>query len=256
MLYGRAEFPTFGINPLPLGIRIVLSLFVVASALVFVEYTIAARRRPPKQGTEKLYPTWRQIWWLLGPYFFAYLALLVPRARSEFLYDRYLLGIMPVAIIVLLKLHQQLVSRQMPMASVAVLVVFAAISICGTHDWFALNRARVNAIHSLNAAGVPNTSIQAGFEYDGWTQIEAAGYVNEMRVVVPAGASHEVLPQLQFAKPCRSFFSVSATAIDPKYFVVSSPMPCFAPSVYPSVSYRAWMPPFHRAVYVQQLREP
>jgi hypothetical protein len=75
-------------------------------------------------------------------------------------------------------------------------------------------------------------------------------------MILPPGAYHEALPQLQFAKECRSFFSIYATAIQPKYFVVSSPMPCFVPSVYPSVSYRAWLPPFHRTVYVQQLREP
>jgi hypothetical protein len=256
VLYGRAEVPVFGMQLLPLWIRILLSLLVVAAALVFAEYAIAARRRHSKQNREETYPTWQQIWWLLGPYFFAYLALLLPRARSEFLYDRYLLGIMPVAIIVLLRLHRQWVAPHVPAVSVAVMLVFAIVSICGTHDWLAFNRARISAIRPLNASGIPNTSIQAGFEYDGWTQIEATGYVNEKRMILPAGAFHEVLPQFQFAKECRSFFSIYATAIQPKYFIVSSPMPCFALSMYPSVSYRAWMPPFHRTVYVQQLREP
>jgi hypothetical protein len=256
VLYGRSEFPIFGIHPLPLGLRIVLSLLVVVFALVFVEYALAVRIRQPEQTSEEIHPTWQQIWWLLGPFFLAYLALLLPRARSEFLYDRYLLGIMPVAIIVLLRMHQQWVAPHVPVVSFAVMLIFAIVSIYGTHDWFALNRARLSAIRSLNTSGVPNTSIQAGFEYDGWTQIEAAGYVNEKRMILPPGAYHEVLPQLQFAKECRSFFSIYATAIQPKYFVVSSPMPCFVPSVYPSVSYRAWLPPFHRTVYVQQLREP
>jgi hypothetical protein len=256
VLYGRAEFPIFGIHPLPLWIRIVLSLLVVFSSLVFLEYVVAVRTRQPERTSEEIRPTWQQIRWLLGPFFLAYLTLLLPRARSEFLYDRYFLGIMPIAIIVLLRMHREWVAPHMPAVSFAVLLVFAIVSICGTHDWFALNRARLNAIRSLSASGVPDTSIQAGFEYDGWTQIEAAGYVNEKRMILPPGAYHEVLPQLQFAKECRSFFSIDAPAIQPKYFVVSSPMPCFVPSVYPSVSYRAWLPPFDRSVYVQQLHEP
>jgi Dolichyl-phosphate-mannose-protein mannosyltransferase len=256
VLYGRAEFPIFGIHPLPLGLRIALSLLIVGSALIFIEYAFAVRAQQPEQISKEIHPTWQQIWWLLGPFFLAYLALLLPRARSEFLYDRYLLGIMPVAIIVLLRMHQQWVAPHVPTVSFAVMLVFAIVSICGTHDWFALNRARLSAIRSLNASGVPDRSIQAGFEYDGWTQIEAAGYVNEKRMIRPPGAYHEVLPQLQFAKECRSFFSIDATAIQPEYFVVSSPMPCFVPSMYPSVSYRAWLPPFHRTVYVQQLSKP
>jgi hypothetical protein len=256
VLYGRSEFPIFGIHPLPLWIREVISLLVVGSAVVFVEYSFAVRKQKPPQTSDKIHPTWQQIWWLLGPYFFAYLALLLPRARSEFLYDRYLIGVIPVAIIVLLRMHQQWVSPRMPAVSFAVMLVFAIVSIFGTHDWFALNRARLSVIRSLNASGIPDTSIQAGFEYDGWTQIKAAGYVNEKRMVLPLGAYHEVLPQLQFAKECRSFFSIDAPAIQPKYFIVSSAMPCFAASMYPSVSYRAWLPPFHRAVYVQQLPEP
>jgi hypothetical protein len=75
-------------------------------------------------------------------------------------------------------------------------------------------------------------------------------------MILPHGAFHEVLPQFQFAKECRSFFSIYATAIQPKYFIVSSPMPCFVLSMYPSVSYLAWLPPFHRTVYVQELRQP
>lgn len=255
LLYGRSELPVIE-HPLPLGIRIVLSLFVVASALIFVEYALAVRGGRPQQISEEPYPTWQQIWWLVGPYFFAYLALLLPRASSEFLYDRYLLGIMPVAIIVLLSMHQQWVAPHVPAVSVAVMLVFAIVSICGTHDWFAFNRARLSAVRSLNASDVPNTSIQAGFEYDGWTQIEAAGYVNEKRMILPAGAFHEILPQFQIAKECRSYFSVYATAIQPKYSIDSYPLPCFAPSIYPAVNYRAWMPPFHRTIYVQQLREP
>jgi hypothetical protein len=256
VIYGRSEFPIFGIHPIQPWIRIVLSLLVVGSALSFAEHSLAMRRGQLEQSNEETRPTCQQMGWLLGPYFLAYLALLLPRARSEFLYDRYLLGLMPVAIIVLLRMYQQWVAPRVPVISFAVALIFAIVSVCGTHDWFALNRARLVAVKSLNVSGVPNTSIQAGFEYDGWTQLEAAGYVNEKRMVLPQGAYHEVLPQLQFAKECRSFFSIDATAIQPKYFVVSSPMPCFVPSVYPSVSYRAWLPPFHRTVYVQQLREP
>jgi len=45
---------------------------------------------------------------------------------------------------------------------VALATIFALYSVAGTHDAFGHYRARLNAINELRAAGVPDTSIDAG----------------------------------------------------------------------------------------------
>jgi hypothetical protein len=45
--------------------------------------------------------------------------------------------------------------------------------------WFALNRARVAAVARNHSLGVPRHLHPRGFDYGGWTQIEAAGYIND-----------------------------------------------------------------------------
>jgi hypothetical protein len=134
-----------------------------------------------------------------------------------------------------------------------VLAIFSVFTIAGTHDWFAWNRARLASIEMLHERGIPDTLIQAGFEYDGWTQIKASGYVNEPRIEVPKTAFHENYELLRSGpSPCRYFFTLYTPAIQPKYVLVASPLPCFARTGYPVMRYRAWLPPFERSVYVQQ----
>jgi len=190
--------------------------------------------------------------WMLGPFAISYVVLLLPRALYSFVYDRYLLGLMPLAIIILLLLHQRWVAERLPSVTIAALSLFALYAIAGTHDWFALNRARVAAVAQIHASGVPATAIQGGFDYDGWTQIEAAGYINDARLRNPANSYHVNLTPLQLPGSCRLNFAEYTPAIHPKYFVVFEPMKCLAPSKYPPVTYRTWLPPFQRIIYIQQ----
>src|SRR5207244_1180135 len=94
--------------------------------------------------------------------------------------------------------------------------------------------------------------IQGGFDYDGWTQIEAAGFINEPRIQNPANSYHANVDILRLAKACRINFAESTPAIHPEYVVVFERMDCLAPSPYPAVSYRTWLPPFHRQIYIQK----
>jgi hypothetical protein len=162
---------------------------------------------------------------------------------------------MPLTIIVLVRVYQRLVEVDMPAICFLMLGVFGFFSLAGTHDWFAANRARIIAVDEVHATGVPKTAIQGAFEYDGWTQIEAAGYINEERIEVPAGAFHKNMRMYRLPEKCWHFFGWYAPAIDPKYLIVSSPSSCFADSTFLPVTFRTWLPPFHRTIYVQQMRK-
>src|ERR1700722_8880143 len=233
---------------LTLPMRVGLSLVVMAAMLTLVEQMLAKPRRRNGSRAASLH----EALWILGPFAISYVVFLLPRALYSVVYDRYLLGLMPLAIIMLLLVHQRWVAEQLPAVTVAALSLFALYAIAGTHDWFALNRARAAGIAQIHASGVPATSIQGGFDYDGWTQIEAAGYINDVRLRTPANSYHVNLSPLQLSEQCRLNFAEYTPAIHPKYFVVFEPMTCLAPSKYPPVTYRTWLPPFQRMIYIQQ----
>ena len=248
------EFPGVTETPWSLPLRAAISIFVAASALIVGEVLLPVLRSKNK-NTSGLEPVMRQdLLWLLGPFSVSYIVMLLPRGLYALLYDRYLLGLMPLAIIVLIRLYQRVIGDNLPAISFLMLAAFGFFSIAGTHDWFAANRARIVAVEEVRATGVPKTAIQGAFEYDGWTQIEAAGFVNEERIEVPAGAFHKNMRMYRLPERCWHFFGWYAPAIDPKYLIVSSPSLCFADSPFPPVTFRTWLPPYQRKVFVQQMK--
>ena len=233
---------------LTLPIRVGLSLLVIAAALTLVEQLLTK----PWQREGRSAVSLHEALWMLGPFAISYVAFLLPRALYSFIYDRYLLGLMPLAIIILLLLYQRWVAERLPGITIAALSLFALYAIAGTHDWFALNRARVAAVAKIHALGVPITSIQGGFDYDGWTQIEIAGYINDPRIINPPAAYQLNLDPLQLQSRCRLAFAPYTPAIQPKYFIVFSLMPCLQTSRYQSVVYSTWLPPFRRTIFIQE----
>jgi hypothetical protein len=248
------EFPGVTETPWSLPVRVAISVLVVASALIVGEVIYPTLRSKSKNGSVLRLVMRRDLLWLLGPFSLSYIVMLLPRGLYALLYDRYLLGLMPLGIIFLIRLYQQVIGANLPAISFVMLGAFGSFSIASTHDWFALNRARIVAVEEVRATGVPKTAIQGAFEYDGWTQIEAAGFVNEERIEVPAGAFHKNMRMYRLPERCWHFFGWYAPAIDPKYLIVSSPSPCFADSRFPAVTFRTWLPPFRRTIYVQQMK--
>lgn len=254
LMRGSGELPSVTETPWNLQLRAAISIIVVLPALIAAELALATLRHRSNKTPLQQLVTRRKILWQLGPFTLSYVVLLLPRGIYGLLYDRYLLGLMPLAIIFLIKLYQRVAEDTLPVISVLMLGIFGLFSIVGTHDWYALNRARILAVDEIRATGVPKTAIQGAFEYDGWTQIEAAGYVNESRIEVPAEAFHRNMRMYRLPERCWHFFGWYAPAIDPKYLVVSSPSPCFADSRFPPVTFRTWWPPFRRTIYVQQMK--
>jgi hypothetical protein len=229
--------------------RVGLSLLVVAAALTLLEYFLTK----PWQRKDHHAVSLHQALWILGPFAISYVVFLLPRALYSFIYDRYLLGLLPLAIIILSLLYQQWVAERLPAITIAALSLFALYAIAGTHDWFALNRARAAAVAQIHASGVPTTSIQGGFDYDGWTQIEAVGYINDARIINPPHVYQPNLEPVRLPAGCRLGFAPYTPAVQPKYFVVFSLMPCLQISRYQPVMYSTWLPPFRRTIFIQEV---
>lgn len=258
-----------GIESLDYSLRIIIAVLVLASALIFLLHLFSRIR----QGTrldERQRPLWSRLLWLLGPYALGYTGTLVlQRLNHQPLFDRYVLPLQAIGIILLLRCYQDFAAHNIrgkplrfsagwfPAASHLALLAFALYSVAGTHDWFALSRARLSAAEEIQRSGVPRTAIQGGWVYDGWTQLEAAGYINDSRIRIPRGAFHPVTLSPALGIKCAETWFDERThypAVVPRYFVVHTPLACLASSPFPPVTYMAWMPPFTRHVYVQQRR--
>ena len=248
-----SEFSAFysGQFLLPRWACLLFSALIAAAFLLL--FTTARAHFRAAEDTPRLQSD-SQILWLLVPYSLGYCALLFLLAlQAEVDYDRYILGLMPAAIVLLIRLYELQIAPRLPVLSIAATALYALLAIAGTHDLFALQRARLAAIAELRAAGIPRPQIQGGFEYDGWTQLEFGGHINDPRIKIPEDAYHPNINFPRFAsRPCVLDFQSSMPALHPAYTVVFPSMPCLAPSSYPEVEFSAWVPPFRRTVYVQQ----
>jgi hypothetical protein len=231
--------------------RVALSLLVVMTVVLFLEQMVT---KPWKVKRCAIPPSMhlRQAGWILGPFAIGYAAFLLPRAIYFFIFDRYLLGLLPVVITFLCLTYQRCMRERLPALCTVMLIVSALYAIAGTHDWFALNRARVAAINQIERSGVPATAIQGGYDYDGWTQVEAAGHINDPRIINPPSVYQPSLEPLRLQSPCRLDFAPYTPAVQPRYFVVFSVMPCLEITRYQSVTYSTWLPPFRRTIFIQE----
>jgi hypothetical protein len=199
--------------------------------------------------------SWRSLLTLIVPFTLAYLVLLLPRGISRSLYDRYLLLLLPIALILLIRLYQDRIRSNLPLASTVLVLLVAACAIAGTHDIFALYRARLAAADELRAAGIPDTSIDGGLEHNGMIQIERSGYMNDPRVHFPATARFTNQPSL-FPEHCRPYRDLFTPAIVPGYSLSFDPAACGGPSRFAPVTYRNWVWPRTITIYIVNTVRP
>ncbi len=203
----------------------------------------------PSHSANPLGPldSWRSVLWMLGPFVAVYIVFLVPRGLAAMLFDRYLMELFAVALILLLRFYQQYFAPRLPAVSVVALAIFSLYSIAGVHDLFSLYRARVALGDEVMAAGVPRTAIQGGFEFDGWTQVMDGGNIlNDPHI----GIRVEKMPT-----ECSNWFTASTPSVNPRYFLMRSAVPCFDSAPFPEVGYTTWLPPFHRSLRVGVLNQ-
>jgi hypothetical protein len=91
---------------------------------------------------------------------------------GQFVFDRYMLLHLPLAIWVVLGLFERLEVRKIPGVVLGCSGVFLALSllfgVVGTHDSMEWNRVRFGALAQLEERGVPPTKIDGGAEYNSW----------------------------------------------------------------------------------------
>jgi hypothetical protein len=183
---------------------------------------------------------------LLAPFTVVYSLLIFTRAN---VWDRYFLPLQFIFTIGLIRVYRQTISEKLPRLCLLIGLVYVVYSVAATHDLFAFYRARVDATKEIIATGIPRTAIEAGFEYDAWTQLEQVGHVNEPKVLFPPDAYHAwVGPNVP--PSCIAWFRSYTPSVQPLLHLSHQPDNCFRPSQFAPVAYETWLPPRKRAIYI------
>lgn len=253
--YGLIKVPDLGARPVVLGplLRIIVTFLVFVAVLAFaacISSSAGPRRSETSQKSQFLSD--RELAFLLAPVTMVYFGLLLPRGAVGLMFDRYLLPLLVVALILILRLYQQKVAARLPVLSFVCLLLCAGYSMTLMHDLFTMERARLAAIDELRAAGIARTAFYGGIEYDGWTQIDNWGYVPSSVMNLPPGP-HPTPSWNPSSESCHYMFAPRFVAIQPSYALSFDSVACDGPSRFASVEYHTWLPPYDGAIYVQKV---
>jgi hypothetical protein len=198
--------------------------------------------------------SWKQLGVLLVPFSVVYALLLVPRAGAYHLTERYLLGLLAVGLLCMVRYFQERIRPQLPTWCAVLVGIMAVYGIVNTHNTFAIDRARVELAHELTAAGVADTAVDNGWEYNLGVELRHAGYINTDRIVIPAHAYQPARPLL--AGTCEVNAYDYTPHIQPEYGISFEPNECYGPAPFAPVQYSRWMGSGPGTLYVVYYRKP
>jgi len=193
--------------------------------------------------------TWRNLAILLAPITAAYTVLLLPRATA-LIFDRYLLPLLVFATLVLVRYYQERIRAQLSTAVALLVLIMAIYGVAVTHNTFALDRARVVLAAELNAHGIPDTSVDNGWEYNLNVELQYSDHINEPTLNYPAGAYVPVPPPPTTG--CQMFWYNYTPHIHPLYGISFQPDVCAGPAPFDPVHYSRWLASSPGTLYVDR----
>ncbi len=255
---GLVNLVEIGTRPAELypSVRVALTLLTLVCAIGTVGYVLApGRERPePESAPSQRTPRLRELLVLLGPFTLAYVVLMAHRALFERAYDRYLLVLLFVPLLLLGRLYQERVRPRLPAFCIALAVAAGVYTVAANHDLFAMQRARLEATETLQRAGISRDRFFAGWEYDGWTQVDRYGFINTGWMNTPTGFTEQPpIPYTIKPTPCKYGWARFFPAIHPQFAVSFSPSSCDGPSSFAPVAYTTWLPPFRASMYIDRV---
>ena len=248
-LHLQGAIPIF----LHIGVRFLLTILslggligLITSLLRFVQV--------PSPSLPSTGISWRQLFAVLVPFTIAYTALLIPRAATGWIFDRYALELLVVALFFLLRYYQEQVQPQLPLASVLLVGIMAVYGVAVIHNQFSLYRARVVLAAELRATGIPDTSVDNGFEYNFEVELQHAKFINDPGIALPANA-YVPTPPLP-AGTCPMFWYEKTPHIHPLYGVSFDPNACYGPAPFAPIHYSRWLASEPGTLYVVRYTAP
>jgi hypothetical protein len=234
------------------GIQVLLTIASIGGLIGVIASLLRTRRASPLSGPSHGI-SWKQLGVLLGPFAVANVVLLIPRAGG-WLYERYTLVLLVVALICLLRYYEERIHQWLPLVSVFLVGIMAIYGVTVTHNMFALYRARLAVAAEIRTAGIPDTSMDNGWEYNFGVEIEHAGFLNDHRIVLPANA-YIPAPPLP-AGTCPMFDSDDTPHIRPLYGISFDPNACYGTAPFAPVHYSRWPYSTPGTLYVVRYTSP
>ena len=154
-----------------------------------------------------------------------------------------------MATLLLLRAYTRRSSGRIPMLAFTVMALLAIFTTASTHDLFATSRARLDAANQLRAAGITRPELNAGLEYDGWTELEQAGYINNPRLMNPPGA-YRYTESRKMPYACDLWYLNWMPALESHYLLSYEPLYCMSKTSLGPFPYRTWLSPRTRYLYV------
>lgn len=234
------------------GVRVLLTMVSFGGLFGLMVSLLHCRRRP--QAVERSTGTsWEELGVLLVPFTVAYSLLLIPRA-TVWLYDRYLLVLLVVALLGMVRYYQERIQPKLPLVSVGLVGIMAIYGVVVTHNTFAIDRAHVALAAEVRNAGVPDTAVDNGWEYNFEVELRHAGYLNTPGIVVPAHAYVPTPPLPSGTCPMREY--QFTPHIHPLYGVSFDPNECYGLAPFAPVSYSRWLASEPGTLYVVHYMAP
>ncbi len=214
-------------------------LFTIASfggLLGLIALLLRPQAAPPAPSSHGV--SWYQLLVLTVPFALANLLLLLPRAATYGLTERYALSLLVVALPCLVRYYQDRVQPQLPFISIVLVAIMAIFAITLTHNLFSFYRARVALVSELHAAGISDTSVDNGWEYNTGVELQHASYINTSRMALPAHAYVPAPPLPAGTCPMNDYDAFPH--IRPSYGVSFTPDACYGPAPFAPVHYSRW----------------
>ena len=234
---------------LPFGFRVLLTIATIAAVVGLLTVLFGNGPRPSSLPGRAATVSWRDLGVILVPFSAAYIFMLMPRASTGGFYDRYLLPLMVILLLVLARYYQERVGPRLPFTSAVLVAILACFTIIATHDLFAMYRGYLAAFQEVRSSGVPATAISGSWENDGWTELETVGYMNERRIRNPRGV-YVYQPVTVFPAGCDGNSLDRIPAVKPIYALSFDPAECNGQASFQPVVYRTWLPPHTNPIYI------
>ena len=218
------------------GMRIALTA-ISFGGLIGLTASCLRTHRLPLVAADTTSVSWKQLGALLAPFTLAYTLLLIPRATG-WLYDRYLLALLVVALLCLVRYYQDRIQPRLPLASLLLVAIMAIYGVTVTHNLFALCRARVALAAELRASGIPDTSVDNGWEYNFDVELQQSPSINFPTITIPAH-SYTPVPEPQ-PGACHALWYDNIPHIHPLYGISFDPNACAGPAPFAPVHYSRW----------------
>jgi hypothetical protein len=211
---------------------------------------IPSRRMSPVKGPSPGV-SWNELGVLFAPFAIAYTLLLFCRAASiagdsnniiygyQVVLDRYALGLLVVALLCLVRFYQDRVQPRLPLAGTLFVGLTAICGIAVTHNMFAFYRARVALADEFHSAGIPETAVDNGWEYNMLVELKYADHINDSEIEFPVGGYIPITPPP--ASKCPMGWYDKTPHIKPAYGISFDPNACYGPAPFAPIHYSRWL---------------